>query len=513
MASKPFIFLRRGRVWTIGYKDASGKPKQKPTRYRGPEEEAKARACLALFIAGRARDARLANAVDGPLTVAMWAKQWLAACESNGVATDGYRARLKLHILPVIGHHLRLDAVTTEHIEAVMAAVKAKGLAPRTRRHVYWTAHAMFGEAIPRLLMVNPCQLKRRQLPKKKDADPEWRATAIFTRAEVVMLLTDERIPPDRRVVYAFMFLAGLRFGEASALKWRHYLPELEPLGQLQVARSFDSRERRLKDTKAERPRKVPVHSWLADILAGWRAGWAEMMGRPPAADDPIVPTKKGTHRNCSTGWKQLNGEPGRVGRVKRNGERGKRGKPNPGDLARLGLRPRRQHDARRTFITLARADGARKDLLRLVTHGPEGDIIDIYSEMPWAPLCKEIAKLQLGPSCQEVAMLELVRDNGKLASDPRGIRKRVGGQDSDGQPIAPNAKPYKTRGPENAPDRAAAAMASQKRQMATMATNLATMALRQALAAIRLGRVDLAEDILERAIESEDDADKAVRS
>jgi hypothetical protein len=31
----------------------------------------------------------------------------------------------------------------------------------------------------------------------------------------------------------------------------------------------------------------------------------------------------------------------------------------------------RRQHDARRTFISIARADGARPDILRWATHGP----------------------------------------------------------------------------------------------------------------------------------------------
>ena len=52
-------------------------------------------------------------------------------------------------------------------------------------------------------------------------------------------------------------------------------------------------------------------------------------------------------------------------------------------DLARLGYRPRRVHDLRRTFISLALADGARKDVLRWITHGPEGDIVDLYTTLP----------------------------------------------------------------------------------------------------------------------------------
>jgi len=66
------------------------------------------------------------------------------------------------------------------------------------------------------------------------------------------------------------------------------------------------------------------------------------------------------------------------------------------GDLDRLELRRRRQHDVRRTFVTLCLADGARKDVLRWVTHGPEGDIVDLYTTLPWEALCDEVAKLKI---------------------------------------------------------------------------------------------------------------------
>jgi hypothetical protein len=40
--------------------------------------------------------------------------------------------------------------------------------------------------------------------------------------------------------------------------------------------------------------------------------------------------------------------------------------------------------------------DGGRKDILRWVSHGPEGDIIDDYTTLPWATLCAEVAKLRI---------------------------------------------------------------------------------------------------------------------
>ena len=61
-----------------------------------------------------------------------------------------------------------------------------------------------------------------------------------------------------------------------------------------------------------------------------------------------------------------------------------------------LGLRPRRGHDLRRTFITLAQVDGARRDLLETITHGPRGDIVSVYTTFPWPALCAEVAKLQI---------------------------------------------------------------------------------------------------------------------
>ena len=65
-------------------------------------------------------------------------------------------------------------------------------------------------------------------------------------------------------------------------------------------------------------------------------------------------------------------------------------------DLALLGFRHRRGHDLRRTFITLAQVDGARRDLLETITHGPRGNIINVYTTFPWPALCAEVAKLKI---------------------------------------------------------------------------------------------------------------------
>jgi integrase len=130
-------------------------------------------------------------------------------------------------------------------------------------------------------------------------------------------------------------------------------------LGRIIVATSYDKGR-----TKTGQARYMPVHPTLAAMLAEWKLnGWPEMMGRQPGPDDLVVPlpasqwVKAGTMRRTHHSYKRL---------VK--------------DLEALSLRHRRGHDLRRTMISLAMGDGARKDLLKLCTHGPprqEG--IDAY--------------------------------------------------------------------------------------------------------------------------------------
>ena len=44
---------------------------------------------------------------------------------------------------------------------------------------------------------INPCQLKRGELPKKADKDPTWRAGAVFTRGEVELLISSPDLPEE----------------------------------------------------------------------------------------------------------------------------------------------------------------------------------------------------------------------------------------------------------------------------------------------------------------------------
>jgi hypothetical protein len=222
----------------------------------------------------------------------------------------------------------------------------------------------------------------------------------VFSHQEAETLISHPEIPFDRRMVYALGLLAGLRTGEAAALRWRHYYPDNEPLGELVVAFAYSTRKACEKRTKTEVVKHVPVHPTLAAMLAEWKlGGWAEMMERPPEPDDLIVPLPPET-----------------VARQRNPGSEPFRGYRYSGhywdrvDLPMLGWRHRRHYDTRATFITLAVADGADPHLIETrVTHTKKshsafaGYHRAILNRGPeWARICAEVVKLKISRRPQE---------------------------------------------------------------------------------------------------------------
>ena len=154
------------------------------------------------------------------------------------------------------------------------------------------------------------------------------------------------------------------------------------------------------------------MHPVLARLLAEWKAtGWAAKYGRAPRPDDLMFPTEDHEVRDPSDTLKALKK-----------------------DLANVGLRPRRGHDLRRTFITLAQVDGARRDILKTLTHPSETDIVGLYSTFPWATVCDEIAKLRielplvtLGSPAAPITERATIEQQPALQSQPIAYATRKG--------------------------------------------------------------------------------------
>jgi integrase len=353
----------------------------------------------------------------GPLTLARYAEKWIADRTARGIdsAADD-EARLR-HV-PLGLSSTLLAEVTRGQVRDFIAALpktvlhqkRADGtsrpytLAPRTVRHVYGVLHVLFEDAVAEgLIVASPCTLKqrRKELPAKRDKDPSWRVGAVYAREEVEQLISDARIAERRRVLYALLFLTASRINELTTRTFLDYDPKAAPLGRFTVGDAFSRKHKRVKSTKTDVIREVPVHPTLAAILAEWKmGGWERCYGRPPLPGDLIMPNPSGTRLESSMALEALHK-----------------------DLETLGMRRRRQHDTKRTFVSLARVDGAGvpgwdKDLLKRVTHGPpQGEILDVYTTVPWDKLCAQVLPLKL--ERREGRMLRMAGNSGPYTAAP----------------------------------------------------------------------------------------------
>ncbi len=222
------VFTRGTKLW-ITYKDADGRWRNKATGLSVGQEKL----AQAAFDEGMAR-IRAAKAgetviVSGPLTVRAYAETWLKGREELDLDWKNDRGRLKHHILPTIGD-MSIADVRSRHIVGLFHKIRTtprvgrtEQASPRLIYNIYSVCSAMFRDAkLADLIEQTPCELDERQLGPLKDSDPEWRAGAVFTRAEAIAIISDARIPADRHVVYGLELLAGVRPGEAAGLRWRN---------------------------------------------------------------------------------------------------------------------------------------------------------------------------------------------------------------------------------------------------------------------------------------------------
>lgn len=381
-----YCYARGERIW-VRYRDETGKWVSKKTPYMLDQVEFARRFIAAIL---RGIEGKKERGSSNPRTVAEYVEKWFRERRDRGVASaETDHARLKKYALPHVGE-LVIETVRPRHIRDMVRALRTakdedgeRLLAPRSQHHVFNTLYNVFENAIVDEIYFgeNPVKVKAGELPKKVDADPEWRAQATYAVEEVERLLTDPIIPVERRVQYALKALAGLRHGEVAALCWRHLDFSMVPLGKMHVVQAWSSGRSVVKSTKSEETRTVPIHPALAKILKVWKdTHWARIHGRAPALDDLVVPTR--TMRCVS---------------AKDANEAHKR------DLSALGLRvdagkerDRGGHDLRSWYETRCIEDGADSLLLRRTTHAAPKSVSGGYERFSWATLCREIAKLRV---------------------------------------------------------------------------------------------------------------------
>jgi integrase len=365
------------------YAGPAGKRVTGRSPYR-PGQERVAQRALAKIEAGVAAHST-AQPADHVPTLADYGDRWTASRKARGIRNHDEEVRhLRLHILPRFGE-LPVTGVTRAHVKELLASLREQEKAPRTIRNILSTLRSLFNDLIDdEMIDANPCDVHRKHLGPAGDKDPEWRASALYKRDEIVRLISEPELPPDRRVLYTISFLTGLRLGEVAGMCWRHW-QTAEPASKLLAAHSYKNA------TKTDMPREVPVHPLLELVLQGWRDGGFEAaIGWAPRPDDPLIPSPQspggnGAHRHR---------KPGSMRTKDQVGKRFCR------DLEIVGIPHRRLHDARRTFISLAQADGAQREHLLPVTHSSPSTraAFDLYTTIPWSTRCAAVASFRPVP-------------------------------------------------------------------------------------------------------------------
>jgi len=315
---------------------------------------------------------QLAAGVDvstrGPVTV----HDWFTSRVRTRPEGRKELAAIELHGGPLL--RLRLTDLTP-HVLATW--IRGMTGAPKSIWHRWSNLRTAMRDAkiaghIPEIPMLPPDTL-----PLCVDSDPLWRDRAVYTIAEVERLISDERIPLHRRVLYALKALTGARHGEAVGLRWSAIDWTAEPLPKVTIAMQYHDRRTKTRATKI-----VPIHPVLGAMLLAWRTVETERTGAEPADDAFIIPAI---------------------------GERRPR-RPTPSDsnpklaadLTTLGLRVRDGHDFRATFITVAldaaAAEGIPEHVVKSMTHANAvvRSAFDAYKRVTYASKCAVIGAIKV---------------------------------------------------------------------------------------------------------------------
>lgn len=314
-------------------------------------------------------------------TVTEFAETWLKEREDEVLTIDNDRTRFRLHILPVLGH-FRVSEVTSANIVQLLNTVRTKlsdrckkPLSKNTIRNVYANVNTMFNDAEQQgYTLRNPCHGVRKAQRPRKATRAETQGPS-YTPEQAAQLISDERIPFDRRVLFALQFFTGTRHGEAAGLRWCDYDAARKPLGHFRLTRQYDGRPLKGRRGAPGPARDIPVHSTLAAILAEWRMhGASSLLQRAVRDDDFIVPFEDGSCRSQSRSAYFLRA-----------------------DCRRVGI-PSTQttHAARRTFVTLAIAGGAAESWVRRITHNASGDVLAGYQVNDWPAMCDAVARIKV---------------------------------------------------------------------------------------------------------------------
>ena len=300
---------------------------------------------------------------DSELTFHEFASDWLGALRHEGLKENTlaeYGWELSNHLLPFFALH-RLQDITIAEVDRYRQSKVRERLLSATSINKTITRLAQILEiAVEReLISRNPARGRRRRLkqrsPQRTWLDRAEQITALLRAAgELDREARGDRRAMPRRALLAALALAGLRIGEALALRWRDV--------DLAAGRL------RIRDSKTDAGiREVDLLSALREELAVHKA-----QTRFGSGGDLVFPTERGARQNPSNVRKRVLAKS-----IERANENlGKR------DAAPLpdGITP---HSLRRTFISLLLATGAEVPyVMQQVGHADPKLTLSVYAQV-----------------------------------------------------------------------------------------------------------------------------------
>jgi integrase len=211
----------------------------------------------------------IVGAVRSAATLAEFATAWLATRDPR--TRHGDAQRLRDHVLPQLGGRRLREIVADDVSGMIRRTLGKKGIEVKSVKNAYATFAELLGAALAQgLLTQDPRELPADIWPA---VEPVPRPS--FSDAEVLALTLDERLDAELRIYNSLAFYTGVP--SAQLCCWR--------FGDWRAALG------------------TPPAPELAATLDSWqREGFERAFGRPPTADDWLVPRRSDVTQPQSEG-------------------------------------------------------------------------------------------------------------------------------------------------------------------------------------------------------------------
>jgi integrase len=247
------------RTWTT-----SGKTQRRfDASYRGPDHREHSRTFTKLGDAerwlrdqrGRADRGEWVDPTAGNRRLGDYALEWLETASLAPNTKRRYRSLLRVHVLPAFGRH-PINGIRPSDMRQFVAALSAKGLAPKTVRHAYTLLVGILGVAVEDGL-ISRVPKPPRERGRRGILPPVPKSLHNYKTHEEIARLA-ATIPPRYRALIYLGAYGALRYGELAALRVEHV-----KLRRIEVVETLDNNEPKWGSSGS-----VPIPAFVAEELA-----------------------------------------------------------------------------------------------------------------------------------------------------------------------------------------------------------------------------------------------------